>query len=421
LAGVQFTKTRSANLHKFATGTRDNMRAYTSGPVIAGGQAKLPVSADELVEWLLLGVAGGVTPTTPTGATLARLWSFTPSTSLDAATIERNDGANLFRLWGTRVNKMTIAGSVGGANDATLDWFAQNREDNWAGPLTGALSSRTPTFMEGWQTRLWLANFNTSGAVPPAGANAALLPPCLINWEVMFDGGLGRKFTAANTKAAYSVTLGELTITAKLSLEASVAAAVTELTNWNNDTKRLLTLEFLGPADEIEAGANEVQLVTITGTPTGGTFTLTFAGQTTAPIAFNATAAAVASALNALTNVGIQSGNTNVAASGGPLPGTAVTVTFQNDLGTQGLPLMTANSALLTGGASPTATPSRTTAGRSGRRYFAIDLPGAWISPDANQSDAGTRIYTVPLTYVFDTTQSFGVQFRTQNARTAAY
>ena len=36
------------------------------------------------------------------------------------------------------------------------------------------------------------------------------------------------------------------------------------------------------------ASPSEVQTVTITGTPTGGTFTLTFDGETTAAIAYNA-------------------------------------------------------------------------------------------------------------------------------------
>lgn len=413
LSDVKFDKNRKANFHKFATGTRDNTRAFTSGAVEAGGSFKLPVSSDELIEWLLLGVNGGVTPTTPSGATNARLWTFKPGTSLDSATIERNDGANLFRLWGARVNKLGISGSVGGSNDATIDLFAQNREDNWAGPLTGALTSRTPTFLEGWQTRLWIQAF---GATP----QSVLLPPCLINWDLSFGGNLGRKYTASNTKNAASVTLGELEITAKLMLEASVSAALSELTNWNNDTLRLVTLEFLGPADEIEAGANEIQSVSISGTPTGGTFTLTFAGQTTAPIAFNATAAAVAAALNALPNVGTFTGNTNVTATGGPLPGSAVSVTFQNDLGTQDLPQMTATSTL-TGGTTPTASVSTTTPGRSGRRYVAIDFPGAWTSPDTNGSDAGTRGYSLPLEYVYDSANAFGIQFRCQNARTSAY
>jgi len=105
--------------------------------------------------------------------------------------------------------------------------------------------------------------------------------------------------------------------------------------------------------------ANEVQSVSISGAPTGGTFTLTFGGQTTAGIAYNATAAQVQSALEALSSIG----SGNVSCSGGALPGSAVSVTFQGTLGNTDHPLMTANSAGLTGGTSPTVTVTQTTAG----------------------------------------------------------
>lgn len=59
---------------------------------------------------------------------------------------------------------------------------------------------------------------------------------------------------------------------------------------------------------------NEVQSVYLSGTPTGGTFTLTFGANTTAGIAYNASAAAVQSALAALVSIG--SGNVAVTGSG---------------------------------------------------------------------------------------------------------
>ncbi|WP_066901067.1 hypothetical protein [Mycolicibacterium houstonense] len=49
---------------------------------------------------------------------------------------------------------------------------------------------------------------------------------------------------------------------------------------------------------------NEVQTVRLVGEPTSGTFTLTFSGETTAPIPYNATAAQVESALRALNSIG---------------------------------------------------------------------------------------------------------------------
>jgi hypothetical protein len=78
---------------------------------------------------------------------------------------------------------------------------------------------------------------------------------------------------------------------------------------------------------------------TLTSTATGGTVTLTVTtaspvggapSQTTAAIAFGATAAAVATAIGLLTNVGAG----NVSGSGGPLGTGAVTLTFAPILGT---------------------------------------------------------------------------------------
>ena len=92
---------------------------------------------------------------------------------------------------------------------------------------------------------------------------------------------------------------------------------------------------------------SEVQRVTITGTPTGGTFTLTFSGQTTAGIAYNAAAAAVQSALEALSNLAVG----DVAVTGGPGPGTPYTVTFRASMGN--VAQMTASGAGLTGGTTP--------------------------------------------------------------------
>ena len=61
-------------------------------------------------------------------------------------------------------------------------------------------------------------------------------------------------------------------------------------------------------------GTNEIQTVTIGGSPTGGTFTLSVGGQTTSPLAYNATGATVEAALEALSTVG--SGNVTVTGDG---------------------------------------------------------------------------------------------------------
>jgi hypothetical protein len=103
---------------------------------------------------------------------------------------------------------------------------------------------------------------------------------------------------------------------------------------------------------------SEIQTLTITGTPAGGSFTLTFRGYTTGAIAFGAAASAVSTALEALSSVG----TAGVVCAGGPLPGTPVTITFSNQLSGQSVPLITATSSL-TGGTTPTIAITRTTPG----------------------------------------------------------
>lgn len=121
------------------------------------------------------------------------------------------------------------------------------------------------------------------------------------------------------------------------------------------------------------SGTAGVQTVTITGTATGGTFTLAYNGSTTAPIAYNAAASAVAAALNAII-VGA-----DVTASGGPLPA-GVAVTFPASLKQN---LITASGAALTG-TSPVVTVTSTTAGTQ-------STPAAFAVPSlgAGWSDAG--------------------------------
>jgi hypothetical protein len=94
------------------------------------------------------------------------------------------------------------------------------------------------------------------------------------------------------------------------------------------------------------AGVNEQQTVTLESTVNGGTFTLTYAGQVTAAIAWNASAATMVTRLEALSNIGVG----DVAVTGGS--GTAPwVITFQGAFANTDVALMTADGALLTRGA----------------------------------------------------------------------
>lgn len=128
-------------------------------------------------------------------------------------------------------------------------------------------------------------------------------------------------------------------------------------------------------------GTDEVQTITITGSPTGGTFPLTYSGQTATGIAFNATASAVQTALTALSNIDDVDG---VVCAGGPLPGTAITCTFRRSLAATNVSQMTTSSASLTGGTSPTVAVSTTTGGVAiaETKTFYASRPLDWNASD---------------------------------------
>lgn len=139
-----------------------------------------------------------------------------------------------------------------------------------------------------------------------------------------------------------------------------------------------------------DGGSSEVQSVVATG-GTAGDFTFEFGGETTAPIAYNASAAAVQTALLALTNIN----EGDVVCTGGPLPTTAVVITFGGQYAGVAVPSLVVTDNI-TGG---TATVSVTTEGGAGEAtdgtqngvgilYTAAKVIGA----DGNTHDVGAAI-----------------------------
>lgn len=86
------------------------------------------------------------------------------------------------------------------------------------------------------------------------------------------------------------------------------------------------------------AAINELQRITVTGNP----FTLTYSGQTTGNISSTATFAQVETALEALSTVGASNANIT-GPNGGPYD-----VVFNDSLGDQDVPQMTATNATIT-------------------------------------------------------------------------
>ncbi len=112
------------------------------------------------------------------------------------------------------------------------------------------------------------------------------------------------------------------------------------------------------------AGTSEVQTITFGGTPTGGTFKLSFDGQTTAAITWSSTNNTlrdnVDTALEALTNIGTGGVTTAVGTMTAGI-GT-LTVTFAGDLTKKAVNTITVADNSLTGSA-PTIAVAETTPG----------------------------------------------------------
>jgi hypothetical protein len=135
---------------------------------------------------------------------------------------------------------------------------------------------------------------------------------------------------------------------------------------------------------------NGVVVATVNGSPTGGTFTLTMAGQTTSALAYNASGATIQTAVRLLTFPG--AATTTVTGSG------PYTITF----GGPGAGV-TGNGALLTGGTAPTVTTADSPQIDSGLRAIGGDWSQcAWgqgmditikISTEASYTD-GTTVHS---------------------------
>lgn len=167
-------------------------------------------------------------------------------------------------------------------------------------------------------------------------------------------------FTAVGNKFAYKITKtddGSPTATAAVASEYGIVSPETVervAYNYGVSTYIVLSSSELSPLGAV----NEVQSLVATGA-SSGTFTLTFDGQTTAAIQYNASAADVQTALLALSNV--NSGD--IVAAGGSLPTTPVTLTFGGQYAGQNVPQITATSSLVGGTAVVTTTTPGATAG----------------------------------------------------------
>jgi hypothetical protein len=404
------TRTRDPRPHRFAVGRRDNLLAYTNGPIQAGGSVGMPASASESLELLEIGVRGGVTPTQPTGATLGYKWVYKPG-SLGSATIEWNDASRYWQMAGVRADQIQIQGAVNDTNMITATLFGVDLAK--LGSMTGALSQRVPTFMEGWQCLLFADAF---GAVP----GTTQIPGTLRNWQAQIANNLARVYTADNTLRANRVVSGELDVTASLTFDAASAQALAEFDNWDAATKRVIRLAFIGPNATIEAAVNEIQSINTSGTPTSGAMVLSLLGQQFT-LQYNDSAATVKSTIE--TALAALGPGYTVTTTGGPLTSAAVPVTFSGPaLAGRDVPQISVVSHTLTGGTAPAPAISTTTPGYSGGEYIFVDIPGAWTAINLGGNADQIRTYELSLQSVYEpTTLAAMVAITCQNNRSTSF
>jgi hypothetical protein len=152
--------------------------------------------------------------------------------------------------------------------------------------------------------------------------------------------------------AGVSVTAdGNVLVVEFINTEGNAPQAQMTASDFSGGQSHAITISVTTtPATGGSSGVSEQQVITLTGSPTGGTFTLTFGANTTSGLAFNASAGTIQTALQGLASIG--AGNATVSGSaGGPW-----TVTFAGTLANANQAAMTANGAALTGGSTQTIT-----------------------------------------------------------------
>lgn len=152
---------------------------------------------------------------------------------------------------------------------------------------------------------------------------------------------------------------------------------------------KITASELYGPYSGV---SSEVQSVTITGSPTGGTFTLTYSGQTTAAIPYDAQALTVQQALEDLSNIAVG----DVLVDG--QPGGPYYVRFAGALAGTDAAALTASGAGLTGGTSPgvtiaTARAGGNTAGTDGTEVLAGFLASEVMFAPGSAKAAGALLW----------------------------
>jgi hypothetical protein len=124
--------------------------------------------------------------------------------------------------------------------------------------------------------------------------------------------------------------------------------------------------------EKLGTNTNAVQTLTETGSPTGGTFTITYNGVTSGAIKYNASITEIAEALIKMSTFATSENVAVTSTESKPINEKAAKIEFKGELGNQSQPLLVINSAGLTGGATPAVTPTTTTPGTTAEEIIGV-------------------------------------------------
>jgi len=179
-------------------------------------------------------IANGAPPATNQTGTGANIWTFIPSTTIDSQTWEWRDGYNDWQESGVYIDTLKLTWSAAANGDTMLDvtLFGKDRVNN---ALTSSLATRSPIWVEGWETSVFL---DTLGSAPGTTRYGTA-----ISGDVTISRGLGRKYFANNSQATGSVPLGVFGCTGTMVLEGDSSSLV-EYADWDASVARMLRLRF---------------------------------------------------------------------------------------------------------------------------------------------------------------------------------
>jgi hypothetical protein len=328
------------------------------------------------------GLINNVSPTTPGGATNARLWTTvlndTSSNLAATFTVEVGDTVRAARAGYMQMTDGTWSVDFDKGMQFTGAAFGQKMLDDKYRYLktTGTPTGGTITITATVSTAVTTVNYNDTGATVQAALRAL---PTIGATGVGVTGSAGGPWVVTFA--------GELT-------NKNVPLITLEANNLTGGTNPTLGIVETTPG--VDGSSAEIQTLTLSGTPAGGTVTLGFKTNSTTPpaIAFNAAASAVQTAL--LSMPLFTTGD--VVASGGALPSTVV-LAFAGQYANAELPVLTVTNAL-TGGTSPTATLTRMAPGATSANL--VPILGSQFDYFLTTTMAGLATATVKQQRVFN-------------------